>query len=294
MHYQIHKVENIATEKPIFSILIPSWNNLPYLQACIASIKKNSHFNHQIIVVINEGKDGTLEWVNSQGYDYVHAIKNIGICYGLNVARSLVKANYILYINDDMYAMPNWDLPLYKEAESIGHPYFMLSGTMVEHTVTGNSCVQIADFGKDLDTFREKELLTAMPRLYKADWAGASWPPNLLHVDLWDMIGGMSIEYSPGMYSDPDLSMKCYWVGVRIFKGVGTSLVYHFGSKSTRKLKKPNSGRKLFLAKWGISANTFYKKVLQMGEDYKPAREVNIKNLSGTFLNYLKRIKNQF
>ncbi len=293
MSVPIEKFENPGIQNPAFSILIPSWNNLPYLRNCITSIEKNSHLKHQIIVIINEGRDGTLEWVRSQGYDYVYSTNNIGICYGLNMSRSLVKARYILYINDDMYTAPDWDLPLYEEAVKIGNPYFMLSGTMVEHTDTGNPCVRVADFGRDWDTFREDEFLAAIPDLYKADWTGASWPPTLLHTDLWDMVGGMSIEYSPGMYSDPDLSMKCYQAGTRIFKGIGRSLVYHFGSKSTSKLKKPNTGRAVFLAKWRISANTFYKKILRMGTDYRPIPDQDIKQLSNGVASRLKRIKNQ-
>lgn len=52
---------------PIFSILIPSWNNLPYLKCCVESIRKNSTFQHEIVVHVNEGRDGTLEWVRQQG-----------------------------------------------------------------------------------------------------------------------------------------------------------------------------------------------------------------------------------
>ena len=34
----------------MFSILIPTFNNLEYLKICIESLKKNSKFDHQIIV----------------------------------------------------------------------------------------------------------------------------------------------------------------------------------------------------------------------------------------------------
>lgn len=51
----------------MFSILIPTWNNLPYLQLCIESIRRHSAFEHEIIVHVNEGTDGTLEWVRAQG-----------------------------------------------------------------------------------------------------------------------------------------------------------------------------------------------------------------------------------
>ena len=34
----------------MFSILIPTYNNLEYLRFCIKSLKKNSHFNNRIIL----------------------------------------------------------------------------------------------------------------------------------------------------------------------------------------------------------------------------------------------------
>ena len=41
--------------------------------------------------------------------------------------------------------------------------------------------------------------------------------------------------------------------GVRIFKGINKSRVYHFGSLTTRKNKEllRNNGNKTFLLKWG-------------------------------------------
>ena len=47
----------------MYSIIIPTFNNLPYLKICLSSIKKNSHFNHEIIPHINEGVDGTEDFL---------------------------------------------------------------------------------------------------------------------------------------------------------------------------------------------------------------------------------------
>ena len=52
---------------------------------------------------------------------------------------------------------------------------------------------------------------------------------------LWNKIGGFSEEFNPGFGSDPDLNMKLWINGVRIFKCVNKSRVYHFGSQTTRK-----------------------------------------------------------
>ena len=43
-----------------FSILIPTINNLEHLKICINSIKKNSKFNHEILVHSNNSNDGIL------------------------------------------------------------------------------------------------------------------------------------------------------------------------------------------------------------------------------------------
>ena len=45
----------------MFSILIPSWNNLDYLRLCVDSIRKNSAHAHQVIVHVNDGSDGTRD-----------------------------------------------------------------------------------------------------------------------------------------------------------------------------------------------------------------------------------------
>ncbi|MCK9339163.1 MAG: glycosyltransferase [Bacteroidales bacterium] len=276
-----------------FSIIIPTWNNIRYLQLCIRSLQQHSAFKHQIIVLVNEGKDGTLQWLNTQhDIDFVHAETNIGICMGLNICRELVKSDYILYANDDMYFLPNWDSALADSIQNIHTQYFMFSSTMIEPS-GNNPCCVIADYGNSVDNFRENDLMSDFGSLTRDNWSGSTWPPNLIPKDLWDLVGGMSVEYSPGMYSDPDFSRKLWMVGVRHFEGIGQSLVYHFGSKSTRKLKK-NSGRTIFLQKWHISAHTFMHTFLHIGQKTPmPLPEVKL-SVTQRFINHCKFILSTF
>ncbi|HEY0741460.1 MAG TPA: glycosyltransferase [Chryseosolibacter sp.] len=254
-----------------FSIVIPTWNNLPHLQLMITSLRKNSHFKNQIIVFVNEGKDGTAAWLKEQhDVEFLEAKENVGICVAVNSCRTLVKSNYIVYFNDDMYVCPAWDLEIYKEIEKIGHDKFILSSTLIEpYPVNNPSYVSIVkDFGDSIATFKEKELLAQYNTLAKEDWYGSSWPPTIVATSVWDIVGGYSIEFSPGMYSDPDFSMKLWKYGVRIFKGVGASKIYHFQSKSTNRVKK-NRGNAMFMLKWGMSVRDFYNNYLFMGKPYR-------------------------
>ena len=61
----------------MFSILIPSYNNLNYLKLCIKSIINNSKFNHQIIVHANEGTDGTLDYLKDSSIDFTFTNYNL-------------------------------------------------------------------------------------------------------------------------------------------------------------------------------------------------------------------------
>jgi glycosyltransferase involved in cell wall biosynthesis len=241
----------------MFSILIPSWNNLELLKLCIRSIRQNSAYSHQIIIHVNDGSDGSLAWVQEQGLDYTASPDNIGICLAVNEAAMHAKMDYILYLNDDMYCCPGWDTALTNKLKDINTDLFMLSGTMIEPRDTGNPCVIFANYGTDVDNFEEGRLLGELAEHKKEDWFGATWPPTL--------VGGYSSEFSPGMSSDNDFSMKLWHAGCRIFLGVGNSLVYHFQCKSTGKIKK-NNGGKQFLNKWGMRQSVFDRYYLRRGQ----------------------------
>ena len=50
----------------MISIIIPTFNNLRYLDLCIKSIEKNSHFKNEILIHINDGSDGTIDYVKKK------------------------------------------------------------------------------------------------------------------------------------------------------------------------------------------------------------------------------------
>lgn len=248
----------------LFSILIPTWNNLEYLKLCVDSIRRHSRHPHQILVHVNDGRDGTLDWVREAGLMHTASPDNIGICLAVNELAALARHELIVYLNDDMVCLPGWDQALLDRAAAQPDDLYLLSGTMVEPRFSRNPCVVHADFGDSAATFRSDDLLAALPGLRRADWSGATWPPTLVHRRWWFRVGGYSSELSPGMSSDNDFSMKLWHAGCRRFVGVGNALVYHFQCKSTGKVVK-NDGRRQFLHKWGLSQSTFDRFCLRRG-----------------------------
>ena len=221
------------------SIVIPTFNNLEYLKLCIKSIKKNTKFNHDIKLHINEGSDGTLDYAKKNNISFTFSKENIGLCSAINKVTSTVNSKYVLYAHDDMYFCPQWDLSLINEVKKINHDNFFLSGTLIEAN-TGHIKF---DCGDKVSNFNEKKLLSNYKSKNFYDYQGSHYAPHLVSKKVWKKVGGFSEEFNPGVASDPDFNMKLWSNGIRIFKGINNFKVYHFVSVVTERINIPSKNK---------------------------------------------------
>ena len=272
----------------MFSIIIPTLNNLKYLKFCIHSILKNSKLDNEILVHVSEDFDkSTRNYLNRENIKFTYTDKNVGLCTAINLIAKKARFPYLIYSHDDMYFCPIWERPLKDEIEKIQHNKFYISGSMIEQ----NSGHIKFDCGTNIEEFDEQKLLSNLTNLKIDDHQGSHFAPHCVHVDLWNKVGGFSEEFNPGIASDPDFNMKLWNEGVRIFKGLNDFKVYHFGSVTTRRNKnvKQNRGDVTFLKKWGISTSFFKKYYLRSKTIYKgPLKDPN-KNI----IYYFELLKNK-
>ena len=250
----------------MFSILIASFNNIDYLKLCLNSINKNSKYNHEIIIHVNDGSDGTLEYVKENNIKHTSTNKNVGLCTSINLAYKLSTKKYILYSHDDMYFCPEWDKILYDEINKIKHEKFYICGTMIQVSGAHISL----DCGNTVESFNEKKLLSNYKKSNYFDHQGSHFAPHVVTRKIWNNVGGFSEEFNPGIGSDPDFNMKLWEQGIRIYKGLNDFKVYHFGSKTTRNNVDivKNRGDVTFIKKWGISIKFFKKFYLKTNTKY--------------------------
>ena len=260
----------------MFSIIIPTFNNINYLKLCLESLKKNSKFRHEIIIHVNEGLDGSIKFLKDNNYKFSFSKKNKGVCVAFNEAVKLATNKYVVLGHDDMYFCPGWDICFENELKLIDkNEDFFLSGTMVQPF---ESYINL-DCGKTYLDFKEKKLLDELPKIKFDDFQGTHWQPSLVPIKTWNKVSGFSEEFSPGLGSDPDFNMKLWNLGVRLFKGLGNARVYHFSSISLRK-KAWNKGSKTFLLKWGFSIKFFKKHYLKTDTLFKGPLNEPKKNIS--------------
>ena len=245
-----------------FTILIPTYNNLKYLKLFCKSIKINSNFEHQLIFHINDGSDGSYDYINNNKYQFTHSKMNIGLCSSITEASKLIKNEYVLYSHDDMYFCKNWDKFLIEEVQKQNNNLFYFSGTNISYK---NGILNF-DCGNTPENFDQIKFDNFCEKDNSPDLQGSHWAPHLIHRELWDKIGGFSEEFNPGDGSDPDFCMKLWLENVRIFKGISKFKVYHFSSVTTRKgMIKLNNGTKIFTLKYGFNPRYFRKYYLKGG-----------------------------
>ena len=229
-------------------------------------------YNHEIILHVNEGTDGTLDFVKNQKIKHTYTKNNVGLCTAINIAAAEATTKYILYCHDDMYFCPEWDVSLLNEIKEIKHDNFFLSGTLIE-AYTGHI---VFNCGDKFNNFDENKLLKNYKLKNFYNYQGSHYAPHLVSKRVWEKVGGFSEEFNPGVASDPDFNMKLWQEGVRIFKGINDFKVYHFVSIVTKRLNDPitrkinikSKGNKIFLLKWGISVKFFKRFYLKTNSKF--------------------------
>ena len=279
------------------SIIIPTFNNLDYLKFFLRSLKVNSEFDHEIILHINDGSDGTLKYALENNIKHTHSKSNIGLCSSMNKAYSLTTTDHILYAHDDMYFCKNWDIFLIEEINKQNNNQYYLSGTNVS---TRHGLINF-DCGSTYLDFDEKKFHNFCLQDETPDLQSSHWAPHLIHKELWDKIGGFSEEFNPGDGSDPDFCMKLWKQNVRIFKGVSKFKVYHFNSLTTRNDKIVlNNGTRTFLSKYGFNPKFFRKYYLRGNNSVIPFKgrlnnpKKNFSMLFDLSINKIKYTINKF
>lgn len=110
----IRIVEGRIKEDYKFSIIISTYNRCSVLKRCIDSLRENSYFKLEIIIVADPCNDGTIEYLETEkaSRDTVVVINDsrIGHSKSLNKGVRLATGDYVAFFNDDIVVMPGWDL----------------------------------------------------------------------------------------------------------------------------------------------------------------------------------------
>ena len=106
----------IKDRKPLFSVIICTYNRAKFLKICLESLIKQSltDTGYEIIVMDDGSSDGTFEQILSFSKKYrqprvsVYFSQNMGLAHSRNMAVKKAKGKYLAYIDDDAKADIYW------------------------------------------------------------------------------------------------------------------------------------------------------------------------------------------
>jgi len=134
---------------------IPSKDNLRYLKNSIASIKKNSNKENEIIVYVDASNDGTIEWLQANKVTYLINETGTpkGIAYAYNRCIEAAETDIVCMFHADMFMGKDFDKNILKHLK----PKTVVAGTRIEPPLHPEGKEKIIkDFGMYPEDFIEE------------------------------------------------------------------------------------------------------------------------------------------
>ena len=231
------------------SFVIPSRNNLKYLQWSYNSIRKNLGYTHEIMFADDFSSDGTWEWLQKikEKDINVQIFKNKGperkgIVYWYDFLCEKSTSEIVMFFHADMYACPKLDEEILKHLE----PGKVVTATRIEPPLHPDGPEKILeDFGIEPEEFKEQELLNFVDEVQSGN--GLLYGPLALNRETsngifapWAMykkdflaIGGHDPLYAPQSKEDSDIFNRfvlAEYELVQTWKG----FVYHMTCRGSR------------------------------------------------------------
>lgn len=253
------------------SILIPTLatpKSLPYLRACIDSIRRNSTEQHDILVMVNGENFPTLSKIGAS----VFYIREQGQCKAVNALVKEVKTEYMVVTDDDSMFPPGWEKMLENLAE---HPVVCMN-SMESGRIGAAPPFVVNDCGQDLNNFNKEKFEADAVKLGEAELDQANWSelrkkyavegslflehgfsfPFALKKETWLKVEGYDEKYDPWSSNcDSDLHYKFRLAGMKPVRDRRV-LNYHFSQISGTFEPAQNAfwqrNRSFFEQKWGF------------------------------------------
>ena len=97
------------------SVIIPNYNGMQYVKRCLGSLMAQTLKDWEILFIDNGSADGSRELVEKE-YPLVRVIalpENLGFCGAVNIGIHAATAPYVILLNNDTEAEPEFLQELY-------------------------------------------------------------------------------------------------------------------------------------------------------------------------------------
>lgn len=95
---------------PRVTVVIPNYNGLPHLPACLSSLSGQLFQEFAVTVVDNGSADGSADWVarHDPHIELIALDHNVGFAKAVNAGIRAAHSEYVVLLNNDTVAHPRW------------------------------------------------------------------------------------------------------------------------------------------------------------------------------------------
>lgn len=114
---------------PVFSVIIVSYNGGEYIAPCVEALAAQTFHNFEAFIVNNGSTDGSIETLPplDERFTIIDAGANLGFAAANNLAALQARADWIVTLNPDAFARPDWLARLEKALKR--NPYVTMFGS---------------------------------------------------------------------------------------------------------------------------------------------------------------------
>lgn len=220
------------------SFIIPSRNNLKYLQQAVQSITDCYDTTHDIVLLDDASTDGTWDWIQSLQGDHFIKYRNEGpervghtILYDKGVELSRTEIFSILHA--DMITTRN------HVANSMKHmkPGVVVAATRIEPPLHPPGPEKhVRSFGFEPEEFTRDAFLQEVENLEQVErdkHTNGIFAPWMMYKTDFDAIGGHDALFAPMELEDSDIFNRMHLAGYELIQS-RDAFVYHMTCRGSR------------------------------------------------------------
>ncbi|MGC8915622.1 MAG: glycosyltransferase family 2 protein [Thermoanaerobaculum sp.] len=244
-------------EDPLVSVVVVTHNGARVTQLCLKSLFAFTAYPcFEVVVVDNGSSDETMEilegWAKREPrVRIIRNAQNLGFPAACNQGARAARGEILVFLNNDTVLTPAWLEPLVEEL--LRNPKVGLVGPV------SNGVANQARVRCPVRSWEELPLWVA----YRARKHFRRWLPlpmvalfcAAIRREVWEEMGGLDEDFSPGLFEDDDLSERLREAGYELRCRLD-SFVYHFQGASFSKL-----GDKTYLELYERNRRLFWAKL---------------------------------
>lgn len=217
---------------PTFSVIIVNYNGGDYLPRVVSDLTAQTLSNFEAFIVDNGSSDGSIAALPplDDRFTIIEAGENLGFAVGNNVAAVQARADWIVTLNPDAFAEPDWLMALHRAINR--NPFVTMLGSM---QITADHPDTFDGTGDELSIFgvAYRAGYGKLVRTITEDFPvfGPCAAAAAYRRDDFEAVGGFDERFFC-YHEDVDLALKMRRMGGRAVQ-VHDAIVHHVGSGIT-------------------------------------------------------------